>query len=149
MSKIPMTVRIGKVSKIDYKNGLICATYPDLDDAVTDDFPVFSFTGEYKMPAVGDEILVLHLSNGQSAGIVMGRYWNEDNPPAVYGKNVFRKELGDEPGESYVQYKDKAITFCDPKAGAHTLKSIDDRLKALESTASNHEGRISSLEAQI
>lgn len=142
MGRIPMTVRIGQVSKIDYKNGLISATYPDLDDAVTDDFPVFSFNGEYKMPQVGDHILVLHLSNGESAGIVMGGYWNEDNPPAVYGKNVWRKELGADPGEAYMQYKDSKITFRDPAAGSHTLKSIDDRLKSLES-------RMSAIEAKV
>lgn len=138
MGAIPRTVRIGMVSKINYKDGLIQATYPDLDDAVTDDFPVFSFTGEYKMPKVGDHILVLHLSNGQSAGIVMGGYWNEDNPPAVYGKNVWRKELDEDPGKAYMQYKDGKITFHDQAAGSHTLKSIDDRLKALEAVAHSH-----------
>lgn len=136
-AKIPMTVRIGKVSKINYKDGLISATYPDMDDSVTDDFPVFSFTGEYKMPAVGDEILVLHLSNGQSAGVVMGRYWNEDNPPAVYGKNVFRKELADTAGDAYIQYKDGNITLKDQKA-THTLKSLEDRISALEAVAHGH-----------
>ena len=94
-------IRVGNVSKVDYKKGMIEATYPDLDDSVTDAFPVFSFTDEYKMPKVGDEILVLHLSNGESAGIVLGRYWNEDNEPPVYGKNVFRKELGETFGEAY------------------------------------------------
>ena len=136
-AKIPMTVRIGKVSKINYKDGLISATYPDMDDSVTDDVPVFSFTGEYKMPAVGDEILVLHLSNGQSAGVVMGRYWNEDNPPAVYGKNVFRKELADTAGDAYIQYKDGNITLKDQKA-THTLKSLEDRISALEAVAHGH-----------
>lgn len=124
-------IRVGNVSKVDYKKGMIEATYPDLDDSVTDAFPVFSFTDEYKMPKVGDEILVLHLSNGESAGIVLGRYWNEDNEPPVYGKNVFRKELGESYGEAYIQYKNGNITFHDP-GGTSTLDSILRRLSALE-----------------
>ena len=124
-------IRVGNVSKVDYKKGMIEATYPDLDDSVTDAFPVFSFTDEYKMPKVGDEILVLHLSNGESAGIVLGRYWNEDNEPPVYGKNVFRKELGESYGEAYIQYKNGDITFHDP-GGTSTLGSILQRLSALE-----------------
>lgn len=66
-------IRIGRVSSIDYGSGMISVTYPDLDDSVTDDLR--SFNGdEYKMPPVGAEVLVLHLSNGCAAGVVMGRY---------------------------------------------------------------------------
>lgn len=58
-------IRIGKVSSIDYANGMISVTYPDMDGATTDNFPVFSLTDEYKMPGIGQEVLVLHLSNGR------------------------------------------------------------------------------------
>lgn len=84
-------IRIGRVSSIDYGSGMISVTYPDLDDSVTDDLPVFSMGDEYKMPPVGAEVLVLHLSNGCAAGVVMGRYWNEANKPSVSGKGVFRQ----------------------------------------------------------
>ena len=85
-------IRMGKVSSIDYANGMISVTYPDLDNSTTDNFPVFSLTDEYKMPGIGQEVLVLHMSNGQSAGIVMGRYWNKGNRPPVSGENIFRKD---------------------------------------------------------
>lgn len=124
-------VRIGKVSSIDYKNGMISVTYPDLDDSVTDELPVFSMTDEYKMPQIGAEVLVLHLSNGCAAGVVMGRYWNEANRPPISGKDVFRKELGATFGEAYVQYKDGDITLKDKK-GSTTLASILNRLSNLE-----------------
>lgn len=124
-------VRIGKVSSIDYKNGMISVTYPDLDDSVTDELPVFSMTDEYKMPQIGAEVLVLHLSNGCTAGVVMGRYWNEANKPPISGKDVFRKELGTAFGEAYIQYKDGDITLKDKK-GSTTLGSILNRLSNLE-----------------
>ena len=119
-------IRIGRVSSIDYENGMISVTYPDLDDSVTDDLPVFSMGDEYKMPPV-----VLHLSNGCAAGVVMGRYWNEANKPSVSGKGVFRKELGEKKGEAYIQYKGGNMTLKDG-SGATTLGSILNRLSNLE-----------------
>ncbi len=124
-------IRVGNVSSIKYKKGLIEVTYPDLDDSVTDALPVFSLTGEYKMPKVGDEVLVVHLSNGETAGIVLGKFWGGDEKPKVYGQNVFRKELGDTQGECYIQYKDGKLTFKSPE-GSTTLGSIIQRLAALE-----------------
>ena len=35
------TIRIGKVSSVDYGSGMIKVTYPDLDNSVTDDLPYF------------------------------------------------------------------------------------------------------------
>lgn len=124
-------IRVGNVSNVKYKKGLIEVTYPDLDDSVTDALPVFSLTGEYKMPKIGDEVLVVHLSNGETAGIVLGKFWGGDEKSMVYGKNVFRKELGDTQGECYIQYKDGKLSFKSPE-GSTTLGSILQRLAALE-----------------
>lgn len=124
-------IRIGKVSSVDYEKGMISVTYPDLDDSVTDDLPVFSMTDEYKMPPIGVEVLVLHLSNGCTAGVVMGRYWNEANRPPIFGQSVFRKELGGSFGEAYIQYANGDITLKDKK-GSSTLASILNRLSNLE-----------------
>lgn len=107
-------IRLGRVSKIDYESGMIEATYPDRDDAVTDLFPVLSLNDEYKMPAIGDNILVLHLSNGSAAGVVLGPYWNEDNKPAVSGKDVYRKEMARTQGKAYMQYKDGTVDLRGP-----------------------------------
>lgn len=115
-------IRIGRVSTVNAEKGMISVTYPDLDDSTTDEFPVFSFTDEYKMPNVGQEVLVLHLSNGQSAGIVLGRYWNESNVPPV--KSGFRKELGSTFGEAYIEYSDGNIIFKDKNAGRITLSQL-------------------------
>lgn len=102
-------IRIGRVSSVDAAHGIISVTYPDLDESATSSFPVFSFTDEYKMPQVGQSVLVLHLSNGQSAGIVLGRYWNETNAPPV--SSGFRKELGDSFGEAYIDCQGGVVTI--------------------------------------
>ena len=128
------TVRIGKVSKINYEKGMIRVTYPDLDDSVTAEFPVFSFTDEYKMPKIGQEVLVLHLSNGQSAGILMGKYWNKKNIPPDYGqgKNVFNKEIDEEFGKVRITYKDKTLTLYDEAGDVNMeIKSHDRNIKVM------------------
>jgi len=102
-------IRIGNVSSIDYEDGLISVTYPDMDDDTTDLFPVLTVGGEYKMPDIGDEVLVVHLSNGLQAGVVLGTFWNEDNLPEEFGEGLFRKELGPYPGEAYARYKDGVL----------------------------------------
>lgn len=107
-------IRVGCVSKINYVAGTIEVTYPDRDDAVTDPFPVLSFNDEYKMPDIGDDVLVLHLSNGSALGLVLGPYWNEDNKPQVSGKDVYRKELSRTPGKAYVQFKDGTVDLRGP-----------------------------------
>lgn len=128
-------VRIGKVSKINYEKGMIRVTYPDLDDSVTAEFPVFSFTDEYKMPKIGQEVLVLHLSNGQSAGIIMGKYWNKKNAPPDYGqgRNVFNKEIDEEFGKVRITYKDKKLMLYDEAGDVETeIKSHNRNIKVTD-----------------
>lgn len=104
-------IRIGRVSSINYGQGMIRVTYPDRDDSVTAEIPVFSFTDEYKMPPIGAEVLVLHLSNGAAAGVVLGRYWNGTNTPAQSGPGVFRKEFAQAQGEAFMSYNGKTKTL--------------------------------------
>lgn len=86
-------IRIGNVSSIDYKNGMIKVVYPDLDNTVTDDLPFATFNCEYEMPPIGADVLVLHLSNGQAAGIALGTYWNAENTPPGSGAGYYRKDF--------------------------------------------------------
>ena len=106
-------IRIGKVSSRNDKEGTIRVTYPDLDGSVTAEIPVFSFTDEYKMPPVGAEVLVLHLSNGTAAGVMLGRYWNKTHKPPV--SSGFRKELGENIGDAYISFNETTLTIHAPK----------------------------------
>lgn len=100
------SIRIGYVSSVDYENGTIKVTYPDRDDAVTDDLPVLTFGGKYFMPKIDDAVLVVHLSNGSSMGIVCGPYWCEGNMPPESGQGLFRQELSANTGEAYIRCQD-------------------------------------------
>ena len=121
------TIRIGKISSVDYDNGMAKVVYTDRDNMVTAYLPVLSLTGEYRMPNINDEVLVCHLSNGTSAGVIVGKFWDADNKPAVSGKGKFLKELGSEPGKAYISCVDDEITFKD-KHGSITLKAIIEGL---------------------
>ncbi len=96
-------IRIGKISAIDYASGLVRVVYHDKDDAVTGLIPLLS--NEYFMPQVGDQVIVLHLSNGTEAGVVLGRPWSEKNKPPENGEGIYRKELSHENGKAYIRYK--------------------------------------------
>lgn len=100
-------IRIGKVSSIDYDNGMVQVLYTDRDGAVTKALPVLTFNDEYKMPPVGSYVLVAHLSNGTEAGYILGTYWNEAHAPSSTGKGVYRKEYGSRQGAAYTVYDDE------------------------------------------
>ena len=87
-------IRIGKVSSVDYEKGMISVYYEDRTAMVTSIMPVLS-NGRYKMPKVGESILVAHLSNGTNAAVVLGTVFNDANVPKSSGQNVYYEELSD------------------------------------------------------
>lgn len=101
-------IRIGQVSSINYKSGMIKVLYNDYNNSVTKDIPYLSFNDEYKMPAIGQYVLVVHLSNGNEAGIVLGTYWNEANKPIEAKQGIYRKEFGHHPGQAYLTFDYKS-----------------------------------------
>lgn len=119
-------IRIGKVSTVDYEAGMVSVTYPEMDANTTNRFPVFSMSDEYKMPAVGQEVLVLHLPTGQAAGVVLGKMWNTVNKPRKSGEHVYSQEFGDGPEESYMEYDgaDGDLKFKDKNTGPVTLTEL-------------------------
>ena len=119
-------IRIGKVSTVDYDAGMVSVTYSHMDNNTTKKFPVFAMSDEYKMPAVGDEVLVLHLPTGQSSGIVLGRMWNKSNVPRKAGEHVYSQEFAHEPGESYMEYDgaDGDLKFKDINTGPVSLTEL-------------------------
>ena len=113
-------IRVGRVSSVDYVNGMVSVVYPDRDSMVTRKLPFFSHCGEYMMPDVDDEVIVCHLSDNSANGVVMGKFWDGDNTPPVNGAGKFYKSLG---GESYMSCTGDEITFHD-KHGTITLAEI-------------------------
>ncbi len=99
-------IRIGKVSDVDYENGLVQVAYLDRDNNVTAPMPMLS--DKYFMPDIGDQVIVLHLSNGAEAGLVLGRYYTDKNLPKESGKGLFFMAL-DRAGASFIKGIDGTI----------------------------------------
>lgn len=95
-------IRVGKVSAVDHAAGTVRVVYHDKDDSVTRPIPMLG--NEYNMPEVGDQVLVLHLSNGMEAGVVLGRYWTDKNKPPEGKAGLYRKDMGREPGAAVITY---------------------------------------------
>ena len=73
------TLRIGKISSIDYPKGTAKITYEDKGDSTT---AFFSFLAwQYWMPNVGDQVFVAHLSNGTCAATILGPVWHDGHRP--------------------------------------------------------------------
>lgn len=143
-------IRVGRVSKIDFDNGMVAVTYPDLDDSVTSFLSVVSFNDEYKMPEVGDEVLVVHLSSGQSRGLVLGHYWNKTNLSEHTGPGVYRKEFGHDYGEAYMDYDEELEIYAPSIRLSTTAGSITvAEIIALRDQISNLAGRVAAVEAKV
>ena len=117
-------VRIGTVGTVNYQNATVSVVYTDMNDLATAELPYFSFTGEYKMPKVGEQVLVLHLSNGESFGVVLGGFYSEEDLPNETGEGLFYKQLTDS-----IAIKAKGDTL--ELAGVN-IKELQQRLTALE-----------------
>ena len=117
-------IRIGTVGTVNYQNATVSVVYADMNDLATAELPYFSFTGEYKMPKVGEQVLVLHLSNGESFGVVLGGFFSDEDLPKESGEGLFYKQLTDS-----IAIKAKGDTL--ELAGAN-IKELEQRLAALE-----------------
>lgn len=101
--------RLGKISAVDYATGMVRVVYHEKDDDVTALIPLLS--NEYQMPQVEDQVLVLHLSNGSEAGVVLGRPWSAKNKPPEGAAGLYRKDLARTPGEAMIRYQGGTLTF--------------------------------------
>ena len=123
-------IRIGKVSSIDYEKGMISVYYEDRTAMVTSTMPVLS-NGRYKMPKVGESILVAHLSNGTNAAVVLGIFFNDANAPKMSGQNVYYEELSDNTMISS-DGTDITLKISAGSINASTLLNLIKRVEALE-----------------
>ena len=107
-------MRKGKISDVDYKNGMVTVIYLDGPGGVTDMLPYLNIGDEYKMPKIGDTVVVARSSIGKD--IVLGKIWNRGNKPEVYGEGKYHKRLSESAtiyasDKDNMKIKDKDIIF--------------------------------------
>jgi hypothetical protein len=117
------TLRLGKISTINYKDGTARVLYTDRDNAVTAELPLLSF--EYRMPAVDDFVLVCHLPNGGAAGIILGPIWNDNNRPPEGKEGLYRKDFDKTAGKCFLRYDGNELQLVAPKLTLSGASSAD------------------------
>ena len=148
-------VRVGRISTINYEEGTARVIYTDRDNSVTRELPFLS--SEYNMPKKGDQVLVVHISSGEEAGVIIGKFWSKNNKPSK--KVTYQKEFGENTGESYVKYEDGKLTIKAPTLSVEdeeqTIQVIQmmldhqRRIVELEEKVEEHERRISTIEGML
>jgi|GEM_PF-505289 len=96
--------RFGKISKVYYEDGMVDVTYNDRTDAVTKE--VRLLLHEYNAPDVDDPVFVMHMPNGRTAALCLGRYWFADWKPIEGFKGLFRKCFSRDQEKCYIKYTD-------------------------------------------
>ena len=107
-------IRIGRVSSVNYETGMARVTYRDKDE-------------KYRMPEIGQQVLVAHLSNGSSRGAIIGTVWNQKNIPKESGKGLYRKDLSAYKDAAYIRYSDETGEYLVKAANLH-LNGVNETL---------------------
>ena len=108
-----MIVRFGKITKVDPK-GKVQVFYEDTGNT-TLMLPLLSFGEEYKLPSVGEMVLVLHKENSPSSGVVLGTFWSDSHVPD--SSTAYSKEFTSESG---MKIEDDKLVIYAPKVEIQT-----------------------------
>lgn len=108
------TIRLGKISSINYSAGKARVVYEDRDDSVTSELPFLAW--QYNMPKTGDLVVVACFSNGTVSGVILGPVWNPSNMPHGGASGVFRQEMSTTKNRAVIEYseKEKKLTIRAP-----------------------------------
>ena len=86
-------IRVGEVSSVNEDNGTVRVKFDDRDDLVSAELPLLD--AEYNIPAVGNQVLCLFLSNGLEEGFCLNGFYSDINKPPVHDKNIYYKKFDD------------------------------------------------------
>lgn len=137
------TIRIGKISSIDYATGKARIVYEDRDNTVTVELPIINVE-DSGLIREKDSVLVAHLSNGTANGIVLGRFHANSNPPVEGMKDKYRKEFSRD-DIAYEQYAKKIFKLEAPRVFVKTEQGEEEIVPKLI----NHEKKIKACEKML
>lgn len=99
------TIRLGKISSINYAAGKARVVYEDRDNSVTSELPFLAW--QYSMPKVNDLVVVACFSNGTVSGVILGPVWNPSNKPHGGTDGIFRQEMSNTKNKAVIEYSEK------------------------------------------
>lgn len=111
---------LGQISSINYKKGCADVVFPDEEDVIKTELPFFSY--EYRMPKVGDMVVVLFQNfKNRDQGFILGPVFNQKHFPEFPGKKNYFKRLSD---KAYIRY-DAETEILEIRAPRIRLKEDD------------------------
>lgn len=99
------TIRLGKISSINYATGKARVVYEDRDSSVTSELPFLA--SQYNIPKVDDLVVVACFSNGTVSGVILGPIYHSENKPHDGAAGLFRQEMSNTKNEAVIQYSEK------------------------------------------
>lgn len=128
-------IRVGFISSVDAGTGTARVYYPDRE-STTAPLQLFSFQTEYRLPEIGDQVVVAHLSNDTSSGIILGKFWSEADPPAS-GLDYYKQFGGEscgtlQNGRFTLQSEEIELRSSNGSITLSELISLRERVRALE-----------------
>lgn len=103
-------VRIGYISSFDVAKGVASVYYPDRSGMVIQNIKVFAPLGCKQVLMKDDQVLVLHLSNGGEAGVVLGKIVDGGGSIAALGGDIaFAGAAGTITLSELIQIKNKVL----------------------------------------
>jgi hypothetical protein len=99
------TIRLGKISSINYTAGKARVVYEDRDQSVTSELPFLAW--QYHMPKVNDLVVVACFSNGTVSGVILGPIFGVANTPHNGGEGIFRQEMSNTKNQAVITYSEK------------------------------------------
>ena len=101
-------LRTGRISSLNVQKGYARVTYQDRDNMVTSEMPLLQFGHIYWLPRVGDPVMVVHSDNGGEMGVILGRYWCNENVPPEPKEEFFRQEF-ERGGKSFLRHSETSV----------------------------------------
>ena len=99
------TIRLGKISSINYQAGKARVVYEDRDQSVSSELPFLAW--QYHMPKINDIVIVACFSNGTVAGVILGPVYGAGNQPYGGENGVFRQEMSNIKNKAVLSYSEK------------------------------------------
>lgn len=139
------TIRLGKISSINYSAGKARVVYEDRDQSVTSELPFLAW--QYHMPKVNDLVVVACFSNGTVSGVILGPVYGAANKPHGGANGIFRQEMSNTKNEAVISYSEqtKKLTIRAPLIEFEgyeyedkpyvTLEQINDAFSDIEQNA--------------
>lgn len=128
------TIRLGKISSINYTAGKARVVYEDRDDSVTSELPFLAL--QYNIPKVDDLVVVACFSNGTVSGVILGPVYNSANTPHEGGAGIFRQEMSNNVNEAgHVLFRKEADA--DPARPKSGIRGVRIRGQAVCNTGTD------------